>query len=277
MAYLMPKTMAGAFAALERADMTVIAGGTDWYPQAGDALPRGTLLDVTLLPGFRGISRHRGFWRIGGATRWADVIAADLPPLFDGLTAAAREVGSVQIQNRGTLAGNICNASPAADGVPPLLVLAAAVELVSAQGSRVVALEDFIIGARRTVLAQGELVSALLIPDIEGRGGFLKLGSRRYLVISVAMVAGVISVAEGRITQARLAVGSCSPVAQRLPGLEARLLGHPVAVPVRVRADDLAGLSPISDLRGSGEYRREAVAELLARLIGDLSRGAVHG
>lgn len=277
MPYLMAKTMNEAFSALAVPDVSVIAGGTDWFPQAGDMLTRRPLLDVTRLPGFRGISQDGEGWRIGAATRWSDLIAAGLPPLFDGLTAAAREVGSVQIQNRGTIAGNLCNASPAADGVPPLLTLAAQVELVSAAGTRVVALEDFITGVRRTVLMPGELVSAILIPESAGRGGFLKLGVRRYLVISIAMVAGVVRVEGGVISGVRLAVGSCSPVAQRLPGLEARLLGHPVALPVVVGAGDLAGLTPITDLRGTGGYRMQAVAELLQRLIAELTGGPAHG
>ena len=158
-----------------------------------------------------------------------------------------------------------------------MLTLSAQVELVSSGGIRVVPLEDFITGVRRTVLAPGELVSAILIPDAAGRGGFLKLGARRYLVISIAMVAAVIEVNEGRIVQARLAVGACSPVARRLPGLEARLVGHPVGSPVTVGADDLAGLSAITDLRGTGSYRTEAVAELLQRLIGELVEGRAHG
>ena len=117
--------------ALERGGVSVIAGGTDWFPQAGEVLPKVSLLDVTGLPGFRGISKVPGGWRLGAATRWSDVVAADLPSGFDGLKAAAREVGSLQIQNAGTLAGNLCNASPAADGMPPLLCLGAEVEWVS--------------------------------------------------------------------------------------------------------------------------------------------------
>ena len=277
MTYLSAKTLGEAFSALAAPDVSVIAGGTDFFAQTGEGLTGRPLLDVTRLPGFRGIFRTQTGWRIGAATRWREVIAADLPPAFDGLKAAAREVGSVQIQNRGTVAGNICNASPAADGVPPLLTLLAQVEVVSAKGTRTVPLEDFITGVRRTVLMPGELVSAILIPDAAGRGGFLKLGARRYLVISIAMVAGVIEVNEGRIVQAKLAVGSCSPVARRLPGLEARLVGHPVEKPVTVGADDFLGLAPITDLRGTGVYRIEAVAELLQRLIADLTGAQMNG
>jgi CO/xanthine dehydrogenase FAD-binding subunit len=277
MPYLSAKTMEEAFSALAVADVSVIAGGTDWFPQAGERLTDRPLLDVTGLPGFRGISQDGGGWRIGAATRWSDVLTADLPPAFDGLKAAAREVGSVQIQNRGTVAGNLVNASPAADGVPPLLTLGARVELMSAAGVRVLALEDFITGPRKTALAPGEIVSAILIPQVPGRGGFLKLGARKYLVISIAMVAGVIRVERGVIAQAALAVGACSPVARSLPGLEARLVGHRAGDPVVVTPEDLAGLSPITDLRGSGAYRQEAVAEMVQRLIADLSGGPAHG
>ena len=277
MSYHSAKTLAEAFAALEGANVAVIAGGTDWFPQAGDRLGDTSLLDVTGLPGFRGITRTAQGWRIGAATTWSDIIAADLPPSFDGLKAAAREVGSVQIQNSGTVAGNLCNASPAADGVPPLLTLDARVELISASGSRSLALEKFITGVRRTALAQKELVAGILVPDMSGgaRGGFVKLGSRRYLVISIAMAAAVIRVEGGRIAEASIAVGSCSPVAMRLPELERRLIGHPVTADLPpIDADCLAGLTPISDLRGTGDYRAEAVSEMLHRLITDLTR---HG
>lgn len=271
MAYQSAKTMAEAFAALEGPDVAVIAGGTDWFPQSGDRLTDKSLLDVTHLPGFRGLTRTTDGWRIGAATTWTDIIKADLPPAFDGLKAAAREVGSLQIQNTGTVAGNLCNASPAADGVPPFLTLDAQVELISQTGTRTIPLADFITGVRHTSLAPRELVSAILIPDApNARAGFLKLGSRRYLVISIAMVAALIRTERNTITEARLAVGACSPVALRLPALEARLIGHPINAPLSITESDLAELSPLTDLRGTGQFRLHSVAELLQRLIADL-------
>ncbi len=119
---------------------------------------------------------------------------ADLPPLFDGLKLAAREVGGAQIQNRGTLAGNICTASPAGDGMPNLMALDAQVELASLPGRRVIPAGDFIASYRRTVCRPDEIVTAILIPKRSRatRGHFLKLGARKYLVISIVMVAGVI-------------------------------------------------------------------------------------
>ncbi len=167
---------------------------------------------------------------IGARTTWTDVLRADLPPAFDALKQAAREVGSIQIQNCGTVAGNLCNASPAADGVPPLLTLDAEVELRSKRGTRLVSLGDFVLGNRQTALARDELVSAIRIPKAAtaGTSAFLKLGARKYLVISIVMVAArLVADAEGKVLSAAVAVGSCSAVAQRLKSLEHALVGLP--------------------------------------------------
>jgi len=276
MGYHAPEKLAEAFAILEGEGARPIAGGTDWFPAQGEGVSPTPLLDVTRLPGFRGIARDGAAWRIGAASTWAEVTAAPLPPAFDGLKAAAREVGSIQIQNAGTVAGNLCNASPAADGLPPLLTLGAEVELVSRLGTRRLPVGDFVTGVRRTALAPGELVSAVLVPDPpEGAGSaFLKLGARRYLVISIASVAVLVRRDGGRILEARVAVGSCSPVAQRLPGLETRLAGHDLARPIPAPAgDDLSPLSPIGDVRGSAAYRLEAAGELIGRALARAAGG----
>jgi CO/xanthine dehydrogenase FAD-binding subunit len=270
MTYLIAKDLDEAFNALEKLDAAPIAGGTDWFPLQGERITGRSLLDVTRLPGFRGVSHTGAGWRIGAATRWSDILRADLPPAFDALKLAAREVGSVQIQNSGTIAGNLCNASPAADGVPPLLMLDASVELASRSGTRVLPLGEFITGVRRTALRRGELVSAILAPpqpqDLTST--FLKAGARKYLVISIAMVAVAASMRGGKISEARIAVGSCSPVAQRLHALEAELAGVPVAGPLpQITPAHLSVLSPISDVRGSGQYRSEAVAQMVNRAL----------
>ena len=268
--YLSPSSLDQALDILSQGGVSILAGGTDWFPMQGDLPVKRPVLDVTRLPGFRGIVRQDGGWRIGAATRWTDIIRADLPPAFDGLKAAAREVGSVQIQNAGTVAGNLCNASPAADGVPPLLTLDARVEMVSKAGLRVVPLDQFLLGVRKTALRPDELVSAVIVPEMaEGaRGAFLKLGARKYLVISIAMVAGVVTLRDGRIAEARLAVGSCSPVACRLPDLEAAITEQVPEDAVRlISQQNLTGLAPISDARASAAYRLEAVAEACRRVI----------
>ena len=127
----------------------------------------------------------------------------------------------MQIQNTGTIAGNLCNASPAADGAPPLLILDAEVELRSVEIARHVPLGEFILGNRKTALRADELMTAIRVPisAVEGQSASLKLGARRYLVISIAMVAArVVTADDGTIRKAAIAVGSCSAVAQRLPG-----------------------------------------------------------
>lgn len=267
-----PTRLDDALQSLEQGSWRILAGGTDFYPAQGDRPISESLLDLTAIPELRGISKTATGWRLGGLTTWTDVIETALPAAFDGLKAAAREVGSIQIQNSGTLAGNICNASPAADGVPPLLTLNAEIELASPGGNRRLPLGDFITGVRKTDRHSDELVSALHIPDIapEGRSSFLKLGARRYLVISIAMVAVVIVPDEnGKIIDARIAVGSCSPVAQRLKRLEERLIGQTAAqgLSARVVADDVIGLTPINDVRGTSEYRMDVAEELVKRAL----------
>ena len=273
--YFVPESLGEALDILARGGVSPIAGGTDFYPALGPGGPRQSLLDVTRISGMRGISRDLHGWRIGAATRWSDIASAELPPAFDGLKAAAREVGSRQIQNAGTVAGNICNASPAADGVPPLLTLETEVEIAGVSGHRRVGLGEFVTGVRQVALVPGEMVVALRVPDApaRARAGFSKLGSRAYLVISIAMVAAVLRMdGAGRIDLARVAVGACSPVAQRLTKLEADLLGC-VPGEVEVLEGHLSGLAPIDDVRGSGGYRLDAVAEMIRRLIAEVGHG----
>ena len=217
--YVRPKTVQEAVALLASGTNKILAGGTDFYPALGERTVHESVVDVSGLVGLRGVSHEADRFRIGGLTTWTDIIRAPLPRCFDDLKSAAREIGSVQIQNRGTVAGNLCNASPAADGVPPLLTLDAEVELTSTNGLRLMPLADFLVGNRKTQRRPDELLTAILIPRTlaDYSSAFLKLGTRRYLVISISMVAAAINIKDdGRVSDARIAVGSCSAVAQRL-------------------------------------------------------------
>ena len=273
-AYYRPGRLSEALAMLADAPMTVAAGCTDLFPATERRALSGTVLDLTAIAGLRGIAATADGLRIGACTTWTDLLAADLPPAFDMLKQAAAEVGSVQIQNAGTVGGNLCNASPAADGVPCLLALDAEVELASAAGHRRMPLAAFLTGPRRTALTGGELLSAVHVPRaaMQGDSRFLKLGARRYLVISIAMVAARLSVDSGRIAEAAVAVGACSAVARRLPALEAVLRGAPAAdAPRLVRPELLApALAPISDVRADAAYRHEAAAVLVRRALAGL-------
>ena len=275
--YLRPAALEDALAALAEGRRVVVAGGTDYYPaRVGQPLDD-DVLDITGIAGLRAIVDEGPRWRIPALATWTDLIEADLPPLFDGLKLAAREIGGVQIQNAGTLVGNVCNASPAADGVPPLLTLDTRVELRSAAGgTRALPLDAFVAGNRRTRRAPEELATALLIPKPShpAVSGFVKLGARAYLVISIVMAAGVVEAApDGTVAAARLAVGSCSAVAQRLPALEAALAGRPLSPGLAdvVAPVHLAPLAPIDDVRGTAAYRLDAAETLLRRLLADLA------
>jgi len=269
--YLRPKTLDEAVVQLKVPGIQVLSGGTDFYPALGDRIAQEPVMDISGLGELRGISNDANYIRIGGLTTWTDVIQTPLPRCFDALKSAAREVGSVQIQNRGTVAGNLCNASPAADGVPPLLALDAEVELASSTGSRRMPLAEFIVGNRKTQRRADELLTAVWVPRTleDARSTFLKLGARRYLVISISMVAVVILADAGKVAAARVAVGSCSVVARRLTALECELVGASVRdrLSARVTRDHLAPLSPIDDVRATAEYRRDASLTLVRRAL----------
>ena len=273
-AYHRPRTLDEALAIRAATGALPLAGGTDIHPlrtaRAAWGEPwRDAILDLSAVPGLDGIADTPEGWRIGARTTWTTIAEAPLPPLFDGLRAAAREVGGRQAQNRGTIAGNLVTASPAGDGIPNLLALEAVVECASASGTRRLPVAEFLTGYRATALAPGEIVTAIHIPRREGaRGRFVKLGARRYLVISIAMAAAVLRSEGGRIAQARIAVGACSPVAQRLPALEAALRGVELARAAAVPdAAHLAPLAPIADIRASAEYRADAALALLRDLL----------
>ena len=269
--FLRPTSLREAVDALATPGIQILAGGTDFYPALGDRHLSAPVLDITAVRELSGIREEPSQFRIAGGTTWSELVATPLPRCFDALKAAAREVGSIQIQNRGTVAGNLCNASPAADGVPPLLALDAEVELTSRAGARRLKLGDFITGNRKTERRPDELVSAILVPrTIEGPSVFLKLGARRYLVISIAMVAAILEADDkSRVAQARIAVGSCSAVARRLPELEGALQGVAMTAGIgnRVEPSHLAALAPIDDIRATAAYRRDAARTLVARAL----------
>lgn len=257
--------------------LPIIAGGTDVYPALGDAAPPAVALDVSGLAALRGIDIGATGVRIGAAASWQSIAEAPLPPALRALQAAAREIGSVQIQSRGTLGGNLCTASPAADSVPALLILDAGVTLASVAGQRTMPLGDFVLGPRRTACQPDELLVSIDVPaSAPGTvSRFSKLGGRRYLVISIAMLAMSLRAdAQGRACGTAIAVGACSPVAQRLPLLEARLDGVSLsdgaalqaAVSAALADGALEPLRPIDDVRASAAYRLEAVGIAVQRL-----------
>ena len=276
MAYLRPHKLDDALDWLAAEQPLVLAGCTDIYPTRYTPTLDGPLLDITAIEELRGIEMKDGWRRFGAATSWREILQTPLPASYAMLKQASREIGAVQIQNSGTIGGNLCTASPAADSVPCLMALDAEIELSSVRGRRRLELAKFLTGARQTVLAPDELVVAIHVPEKAETGvsEFHKLGARHYLVISIAMVAVRLAVDGGRISAARIAVGACAPVAVRLRELEDALVGSDVKDAPELARETLTGisssLSPIADVRASAEYRHRAAAEISQRVIADL-------
>jgi CO/xanthine dehydrogenase FAD-binding subunit len=251
----------------------VLSGGTDLLVQLRSGrLKPDLIVDTKKIPGIIGIRSENGGFVIGAATPGAVVEAhAELNAAWPGVVEALDLIGSTQIQGRCSLAGNLCNASPAADGVPPLLALDANVELASRRGRRQLPLARFIAGPRRTELAADEILTAVICPapPAARRSTFLKLGARRYLVISIAMVAVGLDIEDDVVRAAQLAVGACSAVAMRLPAAERRLAGAPARVGLgdRLQPEDFVDLAPIDDVRADVGYRRAAALTLTQRAV----------
>lgn len=294
--YLRPTSVDEALQALAKPEfsappdpldrLTILAGATDYLPLAASReawfqpRPR-NVLDIGGIRALRQIVQEGDDVVIGAGATWTDIVRTPLPPGFDALKRAAVQVGGVQIQNRGTLAGNLCNASPAADGAPPLLALDAVLDVRSAAAARRVPLADFVLGNRSTALRPDEMVIAIRVParPRNEQSVFLKLGARAYLVISIASVALNIAVdGDGLVTHAAVAVGACAPVPVRLASLEQRLLGRPQGEAAQhLRPEDLDVLTPIDDVRATAAYRRAAARTLVHRALGHLTAGTSLG
>ena len=275
--YFRPTDLDAALKALAEGGRTIVAGGTDFYPARVGKTVTEDVLDVTAIAGLRGIEDRGDHVHVGALTTWTDLNRADLPGWAHGWQQAAREVGGVQIQNAGTIVGNICNASPAADGMPCLVSLDASVRLSSLSGERAVPVAEFVTGNRKTVRRPDEMVTGIVIPKPgdNSKGVFLKLGARRYLVISIVMVSAVLERnGDGTVSRLRVAVGSCSEVAKRLTALEGAAAGKAADASLArlLTADHVSALSPIGDVRGSADYRRDAALTLVRRAIEEVVR-----
>jgi CO/xanthine dehydrogenase FAD-binding subunit len=234
-----------------------LAGCTDVYV----GLNFGTVsakryIDLWPLDELRGIRLSDGALSIGALATYTEILRSSLVrrrlPI---LAAAAREIGGVQIQNRGTLGGNVANGSPAGDTLPVLAAAEASLVLASAGGERRVELNSFYTGYRKTVLRPDELIAAIEIPRLEGRQWFRKVGTRAAQAISKVVMAAV------RSPSPRVALGSVAPTVVRLPETEAALAaGAPIGEARRVVEREIR---PIDDLRSTAEYRRRVSGNLL--------------
>ena len=278
--YAAPQTLDEALEILRAGNVTILAGGTDLMPQtqSGKVSFQAALMNVRRIEALRGIEAVDGSIRIGALTTITELLESPLVQQhLPVLVEAADHFASDQLRNAATIGGNICNASPAGDFLPPLLVLDAEVELVSkpnaSMKTRSIPLAEFFVGPGRTKRAPGELLAAVRIPAPKAGfvAMFFKFGTRPALDISVISIAlGGIKAFES-LSGVRVAFGAVAPVPMRAPRTEAaiegaRLDAAGIAAAAKAAQDEV---NPISDLRASTWYRKEMIRNVMRRMLTD--------
>jgi xanthine dehydrogenase small subunit len=259
-----PRSLTAALSMLAAdAELRPIAGCTDVYVglQFGTLADR-RFIDIWPLDELRGITVKDDLLRIGALTTYTELVESKVvTKRLPMLVAAAREVGGMQIQNRGTLGGNVANASPAGDTLPVLAAARASIILRSSEGQRTVPFELFYTGYRSSVRQPHELIVAIEFPAIDGRQWWRKVGTRRAQAISKVMIAGVRG-AGVRGAEVRVAFGSVAPTVILAKNAAAALAsGGTIGA---ARAELMKEISPIDDVRSTREYRARVAANLLA-------------
>jgi carbon-monoxide dehydrogenase medium subunit len=252
-------------------DSVYISGGTDLMVRIKKReLRPNAVISLRSIPDLSGVKNGK-IVRIGAMTSISDIlINVMLDEKYPVLIQAAKALGSVQIRNVATIGGNLCNGSPAADMAPPLLVLEARVRLQSVQKNRDLSLEKFFLGPGETHLSPGEILTDVLLepPEQNTKAIFLKKGRTR-MDLAVASVAALIRTDGNRCLKARIAAGSVAPTPLRLFEVETFLEGATLSRELLTEAQELAtkGVSPITDVRSSADYRRHIVGVLVKRAL----------
>lgn len=274
-----------AASAQKNARAFVLAGGTDFIVdrhlmpiEKATANPLDVVVDLTAIAEFHRIddlgpsNGERWLRFAGGVTYWdlrrSELVMRDIPMLG----AMAKDVGAVQIQTRGTLAGNVASASPAADGVAALLALEARLHLESVGGTRIVALEEALLGYRKTALAPGEIIVAIdvRVPNAGAHVRWRKVGTRLAQAISKVALASVIETSAGAIARAHFGIASVAATTHALAATRAFVIGKKIDA-IDANALDAAvatDIKPIDDVRSTGEYRLHVAQALVRQAVG---------
>ncbi len=277
-----PATLEEALSIRAEHPVIPIAGGTDLYVRhrRGNGLPPAIdkpLLSVSHLTELRAVAYHDDHITVGAAVPYSDLLADERVPEI--LRASIAELAAPALRNAGTLGGNICNASPAADAVCPLYALDAECELRSTTETRMVPIEELITGPGRTSLGEDELLTAIRIPLPSGAGGihsfYRKVGTRRANALSKLSIAAVARLGEeGEVASAAVALGAVAPTVLRSRETEASIVGTPVAIDAareRILGAYRELVSPIDDQRSSAAYRREVAVNLVRQFLDELA------
>lgn len=278
--YERPGTVEEAVAAMRAGDARALAGGTDLVPQLREGRRRaGRIVDLKHIPDMTAIAVLPDGGVSIGAAATATAVArhAEIAGRYPSVARSAQLIGGVQVQNRASLGGNICNAAPSADGVPALICHGARAVVAGPEGRREMPVDEMFVGPGRTRLAAGELLVAIRLPPVERRSAaaYLRFTPRREMDIAVAGAGVWLRLgADGTIADARVVLASVAPTPIRALSAEQKLTGE---MPTRALLEDAGRLAakdarPISDTRGSAEYRRTLVAVLTARALADCCR-----
>jgi len=278
--YVRPKTVAEAVGLLRGEDARVLAGGTDLIAQMREGRRRiGRLVDVKGIRELGAVATLSEGGVMIGAAAGATVVSRHgaIANNYPAVAQSARLIGGVQVQNRASLGGNICNGAPSADGVPALICHAAAARIAGPAGTRQVPLEELFVGPGKTAVEPGELlVSIVLSPPVRRSAAtYLRFTPRREMDIAVAGAGTFVRLdQQGIIAEARVVLASVGPVPMRAPSAERRLAGERPSRALLEEAGRRAAhdARPISDTRGSADYRRSLVAVMTTRALGDCCR-----
>lgn len=273
--YHAPKTLADACVLLDELgeEAIVLGGGSDILHKLKNGhLHPEHVVSLKNMSQLREVRHEKGRGIIIGASVTPDETYRSrlLQEHYLSIPMTAHEMGNPQVRNRGTVGGNICNASPLADLPPILIALNASVKIVEYAGERVVPLEDFISGPGKTLIARDEILSEVIIPDQPTTGStYIKFGLRKSGALAVVGVAVSVTVENGVLLDARIVMGAVAPVPLRAKKAEGILKGQTISDSLLEQAADSAAAecTPITDIRGSAEYRREMVRVLTRRAL----------
>ena len=262
--YYEPKSLNEAIEILSKygSDAKILAGGTDLLIliKMGVLKPR-CIVNIKKISDLYGIREQGDQLIIGALTKLRTLEKSKvIKENFTALYEAVKSMASVQIRNMATIGGNLCNASPAADTAPPLMVLEAKLRVISIEGEKTIDVREFFLGPRKTILKRNELLKEIMVPVYKDYGySYMKLGRRNSFTLSIVSVASLVKVEDNVFSDVRIALNSIAPTPIRAFSVEKYLVGRKVAIDSIKAASKLVAkdISPITDIRATAEYRRD--------------------
>lgn len=273
--YHVPETLEEALSQIgELENVSPVIGGTDlMIAMRNDAAKPDHVVDLNEIPELNYVRLEDGYIKIGATATHAQVASSDEAKLVPALHDAVSRIGSPQIRNRGTITGNICNASPAADSAPSLYVHEAEVKIQSIDSEKVISIQDLFTGPKFNCLESDELVTEILIPvPPEGSASsFKRIGRRKAFTLSVVSSAAYIQMDGDECVDARVAFGSVAATPIRVVEAERILSGTTLDDSTLKAASEIVyeAVTPITDVRGTAEYRKDMCPVLMRRAIGE--------